>query len=48
MEVVEKDQTRQALEQSVGNKTLAAELLGLTRETLGYRIEKYSLESETA
>ena len=37
------DLIRQALEQSRGNKTRAAELLGLTRDTLRYRIEKYQL-----
>jgi len=48
LESLERDLIRQALEQANGNKTRAAALLGLTRDTLRYRIEKYSLESETA
>jgi transcriptional regulator with PAS, ATPase and Fis domain len=43
LESLEKDLLRQALEQTGGNKTRAAELLGLTRDTLRYRIEKYGL-----
>jgi two-component system, NtrC family, response regulator AtoC len=46
LEALEKDLIRQALEQAHGNKTRAAELLGLTRDTLRYRVEKYAL-SET-
>lgn len=41
LEDLEKDLLRQALERTQGNKTRAAELLGLTRDTLRYRIEKY-------
>lgn len=41
LEELEKDLIRQALAQTQGNKTRAAELLGLTRDTLRYRIEKY-------
>jgi len=41
LEELEKDLIRQALEQVRGNKTRAAELLGLTRDTLRYRVEKY-------
>jgi len=48
LESLERDLIRQALEQANGNKTRAAALLGLTRDTLRYRIEKYSLESESA
>jgi DNA-binding NtrC family response regulator len=40
---VERDLIRQALEQADGNRTHAAELLGLTRDTLRYRIEKFDL-----
>jgi DNA-binding protein Fis len=43
LEQLEKDLIRQALEQTRGNKTRAAELLALTRDTLRYRIEKYRL-----
>jgi DNA-binding NtrC family response regulator len=45
---LEKDLIRQALAQARGNKTRAAELLGLTRDTIRYRIEKYGLEGESA
>ncbi|GCE49667.1 DNA-binding NtrC family response regulator [Thermosporothrix hazakensis] len=44
LEAVEISLIRQALERTGGNKTRAAELLGLTRHTLLYRIEKYHLE----
>lgn len=48
LEELEKDLIRQAVEQVHGNKTRAAELLGLSRDTLRYRMEKYALgESET-
>ena len=43
LEELEKDLLRQALAQARGNKTRAAELLGLTRDTLRYRAEKYDL-----
>jgi DNA-binding NtrC family response regulator len=43
LESLEKDLIRQALEQARGNKTRAAALLGLTRDTLRYRLEKYAL-----
>lgn len=43
LEEVEIDLIRQALEQAGGNKSRAAELLGLTRHTLLYRLEKYGL-----
>ena len=41
LEELEKDLIRQALDRTQVNKTRAAELLGLTRDTLRYRIEKY-------
>jgi transcriptional regulator with PAS, ATPase and Fis domain len=44
LEELEKDLIRQALSRTHGNKTRAAELLGLTRDTLRYRVEKYALE----
>jgi DNA-binding protein Fis len=35
------------MERSAGNKSAAARLLGLTRRTLGYRLEKHGLESRS-
>jgi DNA-binding NtrC family response regulator len=43
LEAVEQDLIRQALERARGNKSKAAELLGLTRHTLLYRMEKYGI-----
>ena len=43
LEQVEQALIRQALERARGNKSKAAELLGLTRHTLLYRMEKYSI-----
>ncbi|MEZ4589151.1 MAG: sigma-54 dependent transcriptional regulator [Gemmatimonadales bacterium] len=43
LEALERDLIRQALRQARGNKTRAAELLGLTRDTLRYRVEKHGL-----
>jgi two-component system response regulator AtoC len=43
LESLERDLIRQALEQARGNKTRAAALLGLSRDTLRYRLEKYGL-----
>ncbi|MEW6232457.1 MAG: sigma-54 dependent transcriptional regulator [Chloroflexota bacterium] len=43
LEEVEKELVRQALELAHGNKTQAARLLGLTRHTLLYRLQKYGL-----
>lgn len=40
---VERNLIRQALEKTAGNKSRAARLLGLTRDTLNYRIRKYSI-----
>lgn len=45
MEAVEIALLRQALERAQGNKTRAADLLGLTRHTLLYRLEKYGLDA---
>lgn len=44
LEQVEQDLIIQALELAQGNKTQAARLLGLTRHTLLYRLEKYNLK----
>jgi len=41
---VEREMIRQALAQSRGNKTLAAKLLHITRDTLRYKVKKYRLE----
>ncbi|MGD0309364.1 MAG: sigma-54 dependent transcriptional regulator [Acidobacteriota bacterium] len=41
---VERELIRQALEQSRGNKTAAAKLLRITRDTLRYKVKKYRLE----
>ncbi len=43
LDELEKDLIRQALDQARGNKTRAATLLGMTRDTLRYRLDKYSL-----
>lgn len=43
LEQLERDLIRQALSQAAGNKTRAASLLGMTRDTLRYRLEKYGL-----
>ena len=43
LEEVEVALIRQALDRAGGNKTRAAELLGLTRHTLLYRLEKYGV-----
>jgi DNA-binding NtrC family response regulator len=43
LEALERDLIRQALERTGGNRTRAAALLGLTRDTLRYRLEKYQL-----
>jgi two-component system response regulator AtoC len=41
---VEKELIRQALEQARGNKTTAARLLHITRDTLRYKVKKYRLD----
>ena len=45
LEELEKDLLAQAMTRSGGNKSAAARLLGLTRRTLGYRLEKYGTGS---
>jgi two-component system, NtrC family, response regulator AtoC len=41
---VEKDLIRQALDQARGNKTSAARLLQISRDTLRYKVKKYKLD----
>ncbi len=41
---VEKELIRQALDHARGNKTTAARLLRITRDTLRYKVKKYGLE----
>lgn len=43
-EELEKDLIRQALQRARGNRSQTARLLGITRDTLLYRIQKYGLE----
>jgi transcriptional regulator with GAF, ATPase, and Fis domain len=43
LEVLEQEMIRQALDKSSGNRSRAARLLGLTRDTLNYRLKKYSI-----
>ena len=43
-EELEMDFIRQALERTNGNRTRAAELLGLTRSALLYRMQKFDLK----
>jgi DNA-binding NtrC family response regulator len=43
LEELEKDLILQALTQARGNKTKAATLLGMSRDTLRYRLDKYEL-----
>ncbi|HEX7019457.1 MAG TPA: sigma-54 dependent transcriptional regulator [Gemmatimonadaceae bacterium] len=43
LEEIERDFICQALERSNGNKTGAARLLGLSRDTMRYRLEKYGI-----
>jgi DNA-binding NtrC family response regulator len=44
LEELEQAMIKQALERTHGNRSRAARLLGLTRDTLLYRIKKYTLE----
>ncbi len=44
LDLVEVDLIYQALETASGNKSKAARLLGLTRDTFLYRLKKYSIE----
>jgi DNA-binding protein Fis len=44
LETLERDLVRQALRRTGGNQTKAAALLGLNRDQIRYRIEKFGLE----
>lgn len=45
LEAVERELLRRALAKAGGNQTQAARLLGISRQTLIYRMQKYGLES---
>ncbi len=47
LEEVEREFVRQALEQTLGNQTRAARLLGLTRDELRYRAKKFEISHRT-
>ena len=46
LDEVEKKFILSALKQTKGNKTKAAKLLGLSRDTLRYRIDKFKLDAD--
>ncbi len=46
LEEVEESLIRQALERARGNRTRAARLLGITRDTLRYKLKKFKLAGE--
>ncbi|MBI5362549.1 MAG: sigma-54-dependent Fis family transcriptional regulator [Planctomycetes bacterium] len=46
LEELERDLLRQALTEARGNRTRAARLLGMNRDQIRYRIEKFALERE--
>ena len=48
LEALEESLVRQALERSGGNQTRAAALLGMNRDQIRYRMEKYALAKPTA
>jgi DNA-binding NtrC family response regulator len=48
LEDVERHLVRQALDRARGNQTQAARLLGITRDQLRYRVEKFALEPGAA
>lgn len=47
LEEVERDLIIQALERFGGNLTKAARILGITKDTLRYRIKKFGLQTRT-
>ncbi len=44
LEALEREMIRQALERTSGNRSRAARLLGLTRDTLLYRLKKHAID----
>jgi two-component system NtrC family response regulator len=46
LEALEKEMILQALKKCGGNQTRAARYLGMSRRTLGYRLEKYGVHGE--
>ena len=46
LDTVERDLVRQALERTGWNQTRAAKLLGLNRDQIHYRIEKFKLQEQ--
>ena len=47
LEGIERELIEKALKQSGGNQTRAAHLLGISRDTLRYRIKKFDLPMES-
>jgi len=45
MDDLEADLIKQALGRALGNRSKAARLLGLSRDTLLYRMKKYAIDS---
>jgi DNA-binding NtrC family response regulator len=45
--LVESDYVRSALEQTDGNRAAAAELLGMSRQSLYAKLERYGLDGGT-
>jgi two-component system NtrC family response regulator len=45
VEHIERELIKEALKRTGGNKTRAADLLGVTRKIMRYKTEKYGLES---
>jgi transcriptional regulator with GAF, ATPase, and Fis domain len=48
LEKVERNLVLQALRRTTWNQTKAAALLGLNRDQIRYRVEKFGLDKETA
>jgi DNA-binding protein Fis len=48
LEELEKELVVQALTRARGNRTRAARLLGMNRDQIRYRIEKFQLEKSSA
>ena len=48
MEKLEESLVREALIMTFGNQTKSAKLLGISRDSLRYRMQKFGIESTTA